>query len=163
MGFFGNLFDSFSSRFDSSVEWFCDGCNGTLNNQQGFTTEDSIWECEVCGHYNDVTDSNVYESHEDYRAKMGIPDCPSCGNTVTGDSPDATYYFNCGGCGRRWCLEDGELMSPFDERRFPSRRRCGSCQEELRGVFTAAWEDGDNSSSYVECLSCGHTNYLNID
>lgn len=158
MGFFGNLFSSIASSFSSTTEWYCDGCHSRLNDQSGFTTDDSTWECTECGHDNDVSDNNLYDSHEAYQSAMGIPACPRCGGMVQGDAPDATYWFNCDGCGERWYLEGGALISPFDRSRRSSGRTCLSCQQELRGSLTSAWEDGDNSSAYVRCESCGYKN-----
>lgn len=156
MGFFESIFSSIVSSFGSSdTEWFCDGCHAKLNEQSGFTTDYSTWECSECGDINDVTDNNLYDSHEDYQAAMGIPPCPACGGIVQGDAPDATAWFNCGGCGERWHLEGGELISPFDRSRRSSGHTCLSCQRELRGSLTSAWEDGDNASAYVRCESCG--------
>lgn len=163
MSFFNNLFRGIASSFGSGVEWFCDGCHSTLNDQIGFTTSYSTWECTECGYENDVTDDNVFESYEAYQSAMGIPECPRCGGMVTGDAPAATYWFNCSGCGERWYLEGGELISPFDRSRSSSGRTCISCQRELKGTLTSAWEDGDNSSAYVRCDSCGSKNYIDID
>lgn len=163
MSFFNNLFRSIASSFGSGVEWFCDGCHSTLNDQIGFTTSYSTWECTECGYENDVTDDSVFESYEAYQSAMGIPECPRCGGMVTGDAPAATYWFNCSGCGERWYLEGGELISPFDRSRSSSGRTCISCQRELKGTLTSAWEDGDNSSAYVRCDSCGSKNYIDID
>lgn len=163
MGFFESIFSSIVSSFGSSdTEWFCDGCHAKLNEQSGFTTDYSTWECSECGDINDVTDNNLYDSHEDYQAAMGIPPCPACGGIVQGDAPDATAWFNCGGCGERWHLEGGELISPFDRSRRSSGHTCLSCQRELRGSLTSAWEDGDNASAYVRCESCGYKNDLEM-
>lgn len=159
MGLFGNIVGGFlSSLGGSDVEWYCDDCNAKLNDQPGFTTDYPTWECAECGHDNDVTSTNLYDSHEHYQEVMGIPRCPACGNMVQGDAPDATYWFNCTGCPERFYLENGELISPFDKSRRSTGRTCERCQRELRGYFTAPWEDGGNRYGYVECASCGRKN-----
>lgn len=163
MGIFDNLFKGVASAFDEpESEWFCDGCHAKLNNQAGFNVDSMTWECTECGHDNDVSSDNLYDSHEDYQRTMGIPSCPSCGGMVQGDAPDATYWFNCNRCSERWYLESGELISPFDRSRHPSGYSCSSCQRDLRGTLTSAWEDGNNESAYVQCESCGAKNYLEI-
>lgn len=101
---------------------------------------------------------NLYDSHEAYQEAMGIPPCPRCGSMVQGDAPDATYWFNCDGCGERWYLEGGELISPYGTSRRSSGHTCLKCQQELRGDFTAPWEDGGNSMGYVRGASCGYKN-----
>lgn len=85
MGLFGNIVGGFlSSLGGSDDEWYCDGCNAKLNDQPGFTTDYPTWECAECGHDNDVTSANLYDSHEHYQEAMGIPPCPTCGNMVQG-------------------------------------------------------------------------------
>lgn len=158
MGLFGSIFGGFKSSFGSSDEWYCDGCNATLHEQSGFTTDDSTWECDECGRENDVSSSNLFDSHEDYRRSKGIPDCPYCGDTVRGDAPDATYWFNCTGCRERFYLEDGELISPWSSRGKSTGSTCESCQNELSGDYTAPWEDGGNPNGYITCNSCGYRN-----
>lgn len=163
MGLFGNIVGGFlSSLGGSDDEWYCDGCNTKLNDQSGFTTDYSTWECAECGHDNDVTSANLYDSHEHYQEAMGIPPCPACGSMVQGDAPDATYWFNCTGCSERFYLQNGELISPFDSSRRSTGRTCESCQQELRGDFTAPWEDGGNSYGYVQCASCGYKNIMEM-
>ena len=160
MSFFGRMLDGFSSFGGSDIDWYCDGCHAKLNGQTGFTISGSTWECTECGFINDVTASNVYESHEDYLSSLGVPPCPYCGSTVQGDAPDAKYYFNCNSCGERFRFEGGELVSVFERRAVASRGTCVACQQELDGEFTAAWEDGDNSLAYITCKRCRHKNYL---
>ena len=39
-------------------------------------------------------------------------------------------------------------------------QECISCQGDLRGNLTAAWEDGNNESAYAICRHCGAKNEL---
>lgn len=94
MGLFRGLLKNLSSLVDDDIIWYCDGWHSVLNEQDGFNTYSGIWTCVECGHVNDVTSDNVYESEESYQETMGIPRCPCCGGIVHGDAPDATYWFN---------------------------------------------------------------------
>ena len=92
------------------------------------------------------------------RGPWGYPRAPLAETWFKGGAPDATYWFNCTGCSERFYLENGELISPFGDSRRSTGRTCESCQQELRGDFTAPWEDGGNSYGYVQCASCGYKN-----
>ena len=146
--------------WNDDITWYCDGCNAVLNEQRGFSTENGTWECTECGFENDVTSDNVYDSEEDYQIAMGIPKCPYCGSMVTGDAPDAQYYFNCKNCHGRFVLEDGELISVHDISRRKSDRKCSNCGQSLAGgEYSAPWENGNNSDGYTKCPHCGYINY----
>lgn len=157
MGLFGNLFKGFSGNPD--VTWYCDGCNSVLNEQTGFNTNSGTWECTECGYENDVTEDNIFVSEDEYQESMGIPRCPICGSRVTGDAPDATYWFNCDECGSRFRLEDGELIDAHK----PSGKNGGICQNcgasLSGGEYVAPWENGNNPDGYVKCPSCNYVNF----
>lgn len=159
MRLLGSILRRLASAGNSDITWYCDGCHAILNEQQGFSTDSGHWECTECGFDNDVTDSNVYSSEEDYQDAMGIPRCPSCGGLVAGDAPDATYWFNCTSCGERFYLENGELISPF-ARRGTGGGNCKNCGQSLSGgEYTAPWENGNNPDGYVKCPHCGYANF----
>lgn len=164
MGLFDKIKNGISSWGEDDITWYCDGCNSILNNQPGFNTDSGTWECTVCGHINDVTENNVYESEDAYQEAMGIPRCPCCGGRVKGDAPDATFWFNCTECGRRFYLEDGVLYDPFERRpggETDDGQQCINCGGALNGgKYVAPWEDGSNSSGYVICPHCGCYNYV---
>ena len=160
MSLLGDIFSGLSSLGDDDITWYCDGCNSILNEQDGFNTDNETWTCTECGFINDVTPNNVYDSEEDYQEATGIPRCPNCGGMVEGDAPDATYWFNCRDCGERFCLEVGELISPFERINHQSSRACENCGQSLSGgEYTAPWENGDNPDGYIKCPHCGHINF----
>ena len=103
--------------------------------------------------YNVKRQYNVYASKEEYQEAMGIPRCPSCVGTVKGDAPDAQYWFNCTSRGKRFYIEDGELISPFGKYRRTSSKACANCGQSLGGVkYTAPWENEKNPDGYIKCL-----------
>lgn len=51
------------------TDWYCDRCGEQLNGQAGFDDHRYTWPCEVCGHKNSISRTNIYESHEDFRAQ----------------------------------------------------------------------------------------------
>lgn len=161
MGLFGRILSSIADAIGSEDTWYCDGCHSVLNEQDGFNTYSGRWTCTECGYDNDVSEDNLYSSEEEYQEAMGIPRCPSCGGMVQGDSPDATYWFNCTSCGERFYLDCGELVSPFDRSRCTSSRTCISCGASLSGgEYTAPWENGSNPDGYIKCPSCGCANFI---
>lgn len=164
MSIFGNLFKDINQMFDGDATWYCDGCHAVLNEQDGFNITTGVWVCTECGFENDVTEDNLYDSHEAYQEAMGIPRCPYCGGMVHGDAPDATYWFNCESCGERFYLQDGELISPFDMSRKKTSLTCQNCGGNLTGgEYTAPWENGNNPDGYVKCPHCGYYNYFYED
>lgn len=44
---------------DLGCDWYCDYCNGYLNEQPGFTTITGTWTCTECGGLNDVSMRNI--------------------------------------------------------------------------------------------------------
>lgn len=158
--FFGNLFDGLASAFGSEfTTWYCDGCGCEMNSQEGFTTTTGTWKCAEWGYQNDVSNANIYSS-EEYQEKMGIPQCPHCGGKVKGDALDATYWFNCQTCGTRFCLENGELVSPFNRNLGKRSKSCVNCGNSLAGgEHTLPWEEGNNEDGYTKCPHCGYVNF----
>lgn len=162
MSFFGKLLEGLGQCTNSSITWHCDSCNCILNNQPGFNTDSGKWICAECGFENDVSENNVYTSEYEYQSSMGILSCPICGGHVTGDAPDATYYFNCDDCGSRFCLENGELVSVFSRRKKKSL--CQNCGMDMAGaIYTSPWENGNNPDGYVKCPHCGYVNFIYDD
>lgn len=162
MGLLSNLLSSIVSvtKGNNTITWYCDGCNSVLNEQPGFSVDTGTWTCTESGYDNDVSSDNVFESEEAYQEAMGIPRCPFCGGMVRGDAPDAHFWFICKPCGARYCLVDGELISPAEwGRRKRNDRPCSMCGSSLSGgELTLPWEDGNNAHAYVRCPTCGYNN-----
>ncbi len=49
------------------IQWYCDICDAILNNQPGFDDHLSAWQCRKCGYINLLTESEIYNSKEDFR------------------------------------------------------------------------------------------------
>ena len=82
-----------------------------------------------------------------------LDQCPYCGNPLIG--------FGCLGCNVEFAYEDGRLVERgLSSRGARSEQRCVACDTPMKsgGRFTAAWEDGGNTDSCVNCPSCGHEN-----
>lgn len=82
-----------------------------------------------------------------------LDNCPYCRGKLGG--------FFCLSCDVEFVMEDGKLVERGLSRRGSrNERRCVSCDTPMKwgGVFTAAWEDGDNEDAYVTCPSCGCEN-----
>lgn len=41
------------------VDWWCDECIASLNDQPGFTDENDEWTCTECGHVTRITSNNL--------------------------------------------------------------------------------------------------------
>ena len=54
------------NRFPN-IQWYCDKCDAILNNQEGFNNYLPAWQCRKCGHINNIDESEIYDSKEDYR------------------------------------------------------------------------------------------------
>ena len=59
-----------SERFPD-VDWWCDRCGAHLNIQSGFDDHRYTWKCDECGHKNSISRDNIYESHADFRNRVG--------------------------------------------------------------------------------------------
>ena len=57
----------------TDIIWLCDECEALLNVQDGFDESRDQWKCTNCGHVNDLSDSDVYESDDEYQAELGNP------------------------------------------------------------------------------------------
>ena len=49
------------------IDWWCDNCNASLNEQLGFDDNYDEWECTECGYVNSISEDNIYESEEEFR------------------------------------------------------------------------------------------------
>ena len=112
MGLLGSIIGGIASAISGdSVTWYCDECDAIMNNQPGFNTASGVWTCTECGCENDVSDSNVFDSEEEYLESLEAPDCPQCGNPMTKKWSYSDWYcYNCN-CG----LEDEEDEEDDDE------------------------------------------------
>ena len=59
--------DDTESRFPG-IEWMCDSCHAHLNEQPGFDDHLPVWQCRACGHLNELSLEEIYESEEDWRS-----------------------------------------------------------------------------------------------
>ncbi len=53
------------------IEWYCDGCNAYLNDQEGFDDYLPEWICSNCGYSNRLEIEEIYETREDARNGTG--------------------------------------------------------------------------------------------
>lgn len=51
------------------VGWYCDECGALLNSQTGFYDGCDTWTCTECYHENIISEDEIYESEEDYKAQ----------------------------------------------------------------------------------------------
>lgn len=58
--------DIYDGDLYTGVAWYCDECGALLNRQQGFSDIYGSWTCTECGYSNSITESDIYESEEDY-------------------------------------------------------------------------------------------------
>ncbi|MGB6124844.1 MAG: hypothetical protein WBG47_05790 [Gordonia sp. (in: high G+C Gram-positive bacteria)] len=82
-----------------------------------------------------------------------IDQCPYCHDSLQG--------WECVSCDVEFVLEEDRLVEVLLSRRNPrAERRCTGCDTPMsrKAQFTSAWEEGDNSDSYITCPSCGYQN-----
>lgn len=41
------------------IDWWCDECISSLNDQPGFTDENDTWTCTECGHVSRIASDNI--------------------------------------------------------------------------------------------------------
>ncbi len=41
------------------IDWYCDHCGSSLNNQRGFNDHKYIWKCKECGYKNSISWANI--------------------------------------------------------------------------------------------------------
>ncbi len=62
----------------SKIDWYCDNCDAYLNDQTGFNANCESWECEECGHVNQIDESEILWEDDDDEDE--IPSgCRACG------------------------------------------------------------------------------------
>ena len=76
--------DVYEGDFYEGVAWYCDACGALLNRQSGFSDSYGSWICTECGHINGTTESDIYESEDDYEHKRNNSD----NNSNSGDLSD---------------------------------------------------------------------------
>ncbi|WP_107994638.1 Sec23/Sec24 zinc finger-containing protein [Trichococcus paludicola] len=48
------------------VDWYCDKCGSSLNNQDGFNDHKYLWKCTECGFKSSISKDNIRcEDEED--------------------------------------------------------------------------------------------------
>lgn len=65
--------DDLDHRFPG-IEWYCDRCNAHLNEQQGFTDDQSVWKCRECGYVNKLSEDEIYNNEEDWQNQISQTD-----------------------------------------------------------------------------------------
>ncbi len=60
--------DRLRERFPG-IDWWCDKCNASLNQQTGFDDHCDIWKCTECGYRNRISEEEIYASEEEFRKK----------------------------------------------------------------------------------------------
>lgn len=53
------------SRFHD-VDWYCNECDASLDEQDGFSDYCDTWTCTECGCVNEISADEIYNSKEDY-------------------------------------------------------------------------------------------------
>lgn len=89
------------------------------------------------------------------------PVCDRCGSLMT--EFDGCAWYTCPECGNSVRIIDEEVKWQREifgrEAATYSGRICEYCGQPLAGGnYTSAWENGNNSNSYVKCPHCGRIN-----
>lgn len=56
-----------SERFPD-VDWYCDQCDASLNEQRGFDDQRDAWRCKNCGHTNSISADQILSEEAVARA-----------------------------------------------------------------------------------------------
>lgn len=64
--------EDFFDEEENGVVWYCKNCGAILNKQDGFSKYDSSWMCQECYEDNELDESQIYESEEDYKTKNSL-------------------------------------------------------------------------------------------
>lgn len=48
-------------------DYYCTNCGADLEDQFGFDPDSGHWTCTECGHTNNLSEDEIYESEEDYQ------------------------------------------------------------------------------------------------
>ena len=48
-------------ELESTVIWYCDGCEKFINTQIGFDNYKDEWKCNECGYINNIRDKNILD------------------------------------------------------------------------------------------------------
>ena len=117
----------------SGVVWICDSCGEVLNVQPGFYDYCGTWDCTECGHENNISEDEIYDSEEEYQNSKKHK-CPVCESIL-----EDQYSFNeyddihtCTNC-------EIELFKN-DEEEYQILFKCPKCDEVL-----------NNQSLFDEC------------
>lgn len=58
---------------DDDVAWICDQCESLLNEQDGFKENCDSWKCTECGFVNQIDESMIYLSEDEYQISLSNP------------------------------------------------------------------------------------------
>ena len=64
--------EDFFDGEENGVVWYCKNCGAILNKQDGFSKYYSSWMCQECYEDNELDESQIYESEEDYKTKNSL-------------------------------------------------------------------------------------------
>lgn len=56
-----------------NTAWICDNCAAMLNIQQGFKEDCGSWTCTECGFVNEISESEIYSSEDEFRDEFNSP------------------------------------------------------------------------------------------
>lgn len=82
--------DSDSNQRYTDVGWFCDNCGTFLNGQTGFSDWDSEWVCMECGYANTISETEIYDSCEEYQS---IPWIAKLTKSIIKDFTSTQYEY----------------------------------------------------------------------
>ena len=58
---------------DETITWICDECEAVLNDQDGFNEECAEWKCTKCGFINQICESEIYLSEDEFQEAKKNP------------------------------------------------------------------------------------------
>ncbi len=99
------------------IEWFCDNCDASLDDQPGFDDSCGTWQCTQCGCMNTISDDYIFESQEDYHGWLD-------NQIAMQEAAEEDPY------GERLSVEDAALIWAYSGE--DEDRMFGYTEEELR-------------------------------
>lgn len=58
---------------DEAITWICDECEVVLNDQEGFNEDCAEWKCTKCGFVNQICESEIYLSEDEFQEAKKNP------------------------------------------------------------------------------------------
>lgn len=69
----GMLLYNPDSGIDDGITWFCDNCKAVISDQEGFDNACDEWKCKECGYVNQINESEVYSSEDEFQRAFNSP------------------------------------------------------------------------------------------